>query len=277
MKNLGKVFDQQHYQRLIERGFDGGVGGFVVHPDATDRRRALDRYIGVADHYGGLTQDRIARLRSIDWGPFYQAYSELMVAYFMVAAFEYHLRFDPPGRRQHVGDVELVDHRPPVFIEVKAPTEPPPVDGKVYAVRNTRIIRQQLREAYDGLPDDRPTVVVVVTGGLRLTPFYDGEGTSGPAEACYGPRVIMVPINPPTGELHSGVIRRGFFQPERNRRASALAILEEREWDPPRFKFRVYHHPHATRPIPPVRFAGRGVRQFTFDHDARRVVELGGR
>lgn len=256
----------------LARSNGSALVSFLTDPSEHERQYDFRLHIAFARRNGGLNADRLSRLRSKNWDAFFQARAELLTAYFL----HHHARLsleqiDPDTSRGTQGDSL---HRLPdgcsLFVEVKAPVEEITEGG---SFDNAPLIRQQLKNAYDQLPDGMPTLVVLFCSGFDASPARNGIG-GGMDKALYGNPIMRVRIGVPNPPVEDSYIRNGFVQPGLHRRLSAVAVLEDvlRPGHPINYVLKVYHNPYATHPLPPSVFAL--FSQFTFDRNRREMVAL---
>ncbi len=107
-------------------------------------------------------------------------------------------------------------------------------------------IRQSCEKAYEQLPDDRPTLVVLRSFLSVRCGEYDM------INALYGQRQLS--INLRTHERSEARAPDGFISPTRHRRVSAVAHLDVRGGERGHtYRLDFYHNPFARHPIPSER------------------------
>lgn len=131
------------------------------------------------------------------------------------------------------------------------------IGGGARSLENEAYIKHSLSKAYEQLPSGEKPCLVIICPSTAFPIDEDDmlDAVLGHLAIRYYYRQNGRPIKEPE------TIRQpdGFFQPRRNRRASAVGLYKGRNIEKP---LEIYHNPFTTNPIPESIFMKEGIRQL---------------
>jgi hypothetical protein len=271
------IFDEIYPVAILEEiqrkigptALQGGTYYFLkgTGEGALIRQTEFRKYLEFGKIHGLLDAHMVSRLRSVYIETLLQARNELMAAWFFGTQAGFPVKPRPSGNRNSVGEVALtVQGCQDIYVEVKSPILEIP--NQTWMGDDESTVRKNIRKAKKQIPiDGRPTLIVLAG---RLRSAISAVEQNGIFKALYGEQLFTWPIN--NGgervEAQPQWLHNGLFQPNFNKRISAVAVLDDIVSSPfldnilfqrevnknlpmneLHYSFQVLHNPYANWPI----------------------------
>lgn len=172
---VAKLPDREPWVDLLNAGLDFATRHGLEGP-------FRERFRGIVA--GDMTPERAKAEGRLAYFPIWEVANELIVAVYCERALGWRfVAHEPNGRGERLGDWEFeMPSGTPVFVEVKSIQEAPWVNFSGVFARGSyaQRLRGVLARAYKQLPDDRPTLVVLVgdwtlewSHGIRYSDLFE--------------------------------------------------------------------------------------------------------